>query len=107
MEKKTINVRVFRFDPAVNDSRRYQDYRVPWTPGTSAMDLLDYIYHNLDSSLAYYDHAGCTLGICARCTGRINNRPGLLCQTVVEGDVTIDPISTEQVIRDLVVRKKG
>lgn len=107
MFEKIINVKVFRFDPTVDDSPTYQDYQVPWIPGTSAMDLLDYIYQNLDPTLAYYDHAGCTLGICGRCTGRINTRPGLFCQTLVEGDVTIDPVSTDRVIRDLVVSKKG
>ena len=58
------------------------------------MDVLDYIYQNLDSTLAYYDHAGCALGICARCTGRINGKAGLFCQVPVSGDVTLEPDQT-------------
>ena len=40
----------------------YQTYQVPFEKGMSAMTALDYIYQNLDGTLAYYDHAGCDLG---------------------------------------------
>jgi succinate dehydrogenase/fumarate reductase-like Fe-S protein len=69
------------------------------------MTALDYIYQNLDGTLAYYDHAACDLGICARCTGMINGKPGLLCQTILEGDVTLEPLSPPKVLRDLVTKK--
>jgi succinate dehydrogenase/fumarate reductase-like Fe-S protein len=71
----------------------------------SAMTALDYIYQNLDGTLAYYDHAGCDLGICARCRGIINGKPGLFCQTVLEGDVTLEPVSISKVLKDLVASK--
>jgi succinate dehydrogenase/fumarate reductase-like Fe-S protein len=72
----------------------------------SAMDALDYIYQNLDGTLAYYDHAGCSLGICARCTGKINGKAGLFCQTLVEGDICLEPTSPTRVVRDLVTERK-
>jgi succinate dehydrogenase/fumarate reductase-like Fe-S protein len=78
---------------------------LPLLDGMSAMDVLDYIYQNLDSTLAYYDHAACALGICARCTGLINGKPGLFCQTPVQGDVTLDPMPKRRVIKDLVTLK--
>ena len=106
MSEKKISARVFRLDPSVDKESRYQDYEVPFEEGMSAMDVLDYIYQNLDSTLAYYDHAGCALGICARCTGRINGKVGLFCQVLVSGDVTLDPISSERVLKDLVCEKK-
>lgn len=105
MSEKTINIKVFRFDPKKDEAARYQDYTVPLTEGMSAMDALDYIYQNLDSSLAYYDHAGCSLGICARCNGRINGKPGLFCQTPVTEDTTIEPLSADKVIKDLVFQR--
>ncbi len=105
MAAKTIQVKVFRFDPSVDKEPRYQTYQVSWEKGMSAMTALDYIYQNLDGTLAYYDHAACDLGICARCTGIINGKPGLFCQTVIEGDVTLEPASRTRVIKDLVVRR--
>jgi len=103
MPDRMIQVKVFRFDPSVDKEPRYQIYQVPFEKGMSAMTALDYIYQNLDGTLAYYDHAGCDLGICARCTGKINGKPGLFCQTVIDNDVTLEPTSITQVVKDLVV----
>ena len=107
MSYETIKVRVFRFDPSVDKEPYYKTYEVPFEEGLSAMDALDYIYQNLDGSLAYYDHAGCSLGICGRCTGKINGKPGLICQTRVEGDITLDPLNQEKVLKDLVIKKEA
>jgi len=107
MTEKMIEVKVFRFDPSLDKEPYYQSYKVPMTEGMSAMNALDYIYQNLDSSLAYYDHAGCALGICARCTGKVNGKGGLFCQTPVTGDVRLEPASSANVIKDLVVRRRG
>ena len=105
MGDKMIQVKVFRFNPSVDKEPRYQTYQVPFEKGMSAMTALDYIYQTLDSTIAYYDHAGCDLGICARCTGIINGKPGLFCQTVLEGDVTLEPVSKSKVLKDLIIKK--
>ena len=102
MSERRIEVRAFRFDPSVNETPFYQTYEVPLEEGMSVMDALDHIYQNLDGTLAYYDHAGCSLGICGRCTGKINGKPGLFCQTPVRGAVTLDPVVEARVLRDLV-----
>lgn len=106
MGKKKITVKVFRFDPTADKESYYQDYEVPISDGMSAMNALDYIYQNLDSSIAYYDHAGCALGICARCTGKVNGKAGLFCQMLIEGDVCLEPTSESKVIKDLVTHRK-
>jgi len=106
MTKNRISVKVFRFDPAVNEKPYYDIFEVPLADGMSALDVLDFIYHNLDSTIAYYDHAGCTLGICGRCTGRVNGKPGLFCQTPVHDDVTLEPLSSVNVLKDLVCRER-
>jgi len=106
MPEKMINAKVFRYDPSVDEKPYYSDYELPLRQGMSAMDVLDYIYQNLDGSIAYYDHAGCSLGICARCVSKINGKSGLLCQTLVEGNLTLEPISAERVVKDLVVESR-
>src|SRR5208283_2613381 len=85
----------------------YKTYRVPYEEGMSAMDALDYIYQNQDGTLAYYDHAGCSLGICGRCTAKVNGKAGLVCQTRVEGDITLEPLNQDRVIKDLVVEREA
>lgn len=105
MSDKTLKIKVFRFDPTEDSKPYYRTYEVPFADGMSAMSALDYIYQNLDSTLAYYDHAGCDLGICARCTGKVNGKSGLFCQTLISGDVTLEPVSDENVLKDLVMNK--
>lgn len=105
MSDKIIEVKAYRFDPAKDAEPYYQTYNVPLEPGMSVMDALDYIYQNLDGTLAYYDHAGCALGICGKCTARINNKPGLLCQTPLLDNVVIDPLNKDKLLKDLVQAK--
>lgn len=106
MTNKTLKVKVFRFNPSVDSNYYYNSYEVPFQEGMSAMNALDYIYQNIDSSLAYYDHAGCDLGVCGRCTGRINGKPGLFCQTIIDTtDIILEPLSKENVLKDLVMKK--
>ena len=105
MGNEMINVKLFRYDPSKDKKPYYENFEIPFEPGMSAMNVLDYIYQSLDGSIAYYDHAGCALGICARCTAKVNGKPGLLCQTPVEGNIVIEPLSESKVIRDLVIRR--
>lgn len=105
MKPKTIKAKVFRFDPNHDPEPFFQEYDVPWEAGMTAMDVLDHIYQNQDGSLAYYDHAACKLGICARCTGRVNGKPGLLCQVAVSAEMVIEPASDKRVVRDLVFER--
>jgi len=100
-----INAKVLCFNPTVDKEPAFRSYQVPYEEGMSAMNVLDDIYQKLDSTVAYYDHAGCALGICAKCTGRINGKAGLFCQTLVEGDVTLEPVSVQRILKDLVVTK--
>jgi len=105
MPDRTIQVKVFRFDPSTDKEPHYQTYPVPFESGMSAMTALDYIYQNLDGTLSYYDHAACDLGICMRCLGRINGRTALFCQSRIEENVTLAPPANTKVLKDLVTWK--
>jgi len=107
MTEKMITVEVQRSHPSADEEPRFQTYQVPLEPGMTAMGALDYIYEHLDSTVAYYDHAGCSLGICARCIARVNGRTGLLCQTPVSGDIRLEPAFATGVVKDLVVERRA
>ena len=106
MTEKMITVEVQRRLSAADEEPHYQTYEVPLVQGMTAMGALDYIYENLDSTVAYYDHAGCSLGICARCIARVNGRAGLLCQTPIDGDIRLEPAFPTGVVKDLVVERR-
>jgi len=103
MAARTINVKIARFDPTKDKAPHYQNYNVPWHPRMTVMDILDYIYENIDPSIAYHSHTACHGRACTRCNVTVNSVPGLSCHTEVNGDITIEPLPRFQVIRDLVV----
>jgi fumarate reductase iron-sulfur subunit len=103
MEKRTIKVRIARFNPATDSSPHYQTYDVPLEPRMTVMNVLDYIYENLDSSLAYFSHNSCYRRVCARCNVAVNSKAGLSCHTEVSDDITLEPLPRFKVVRDLVV----
>jgi succinate dehydrogenase / fumarate reductase, iron-sulfur subunit len=101
-----INVRIFRYDPAVDAQGSYESFEVPALSRWTVMDSLDYITKNLDSSVAYYRHSACDHGICGRCLMKINGKLQFACSCEV-GDaplMTIEPAGSE-IVRDLVVRQ--
>ena len=100
MNHPTINVRCFRYDPERDGEPRYEDYAVPLQEGEmSVQDCLDYIRENLDPGLAYF--ANCRLGFCQRCTLRVNGKVVMACETPVGEDMVLEPVNTDEVIRDL------
>ena len=106
MTEKVVKVRISRFDPTVDKKAYYQTYEVPLVQGMSVLDLLDYVYENIDSTLAYYDHAACRHGICAGCNLIIDGKSSLACQTLVLGDITLETPKKFEVIRDLVYKRR-
>ncbi len=100
MDNKTIRVTCERFDPGVDATSREQTYEVPFGEGLSILNVLTYIYENLDPTLAFY--GCCVRGVCGRCTMMIDGRPALACTTLVQGDVHLAPLRAKAVVRDLV-----
>jgi succinate dehydrogenase/fumarate reductase iron-sulfur protein len=97
----TYTMKILRFDPTVNSEPYFQEYRVPISLGTSVTNVLDYIYDNLDSSIAYYTN--CHKSICGRCILMVNGRRRLACTELVTGDSVLKPLPDHKVVRDLVV----
>ncbi len=83
-------------------------YEVPLLSETmTVMDVLDYIYHNLDHTLAYYRHSSCNQAICGRCLVVMNGVPVLACAKQVGDKTDVIKLSPApgKVVRDLVVTK--
>ena len=101
-EKKTVRVKVFRFDPAADREPHYDTFELEAQKGFSIYNALDYIVENLDPTLAFY--ASCRIGACMGCLARVNGKVVRTCTTMLEEDVVIEPVKKEQVMRDLVVK---
>jgi len=103
-EKKDVIVaRVLRFDPTSDTEPHFETYEVPkYKVGRQTVArVLEYIFENIDPSLAYY--LTCDRGICNGCVAMVNGKAELTCMKETPDEVTIEPIQTHKVIRDLVV----
>lgn len=69
----------------------------------SVMNVLNYIYQNLDGTLAYFNHAACQQAACGKCTVKVNGKVRLSCKETATGHMLIEP-ANEKVVRDLICR---
>jgi succinate dehydrogenase/fumarate reductase-like Fe-S protein len=101
-----VKVTLRRYDPQISERPYDTEYDVPCFQGMSLLNALDFIYEQIDGSLAYCDHAACQHGICGQCTLLVNGKPSLMCQTLVEGDMVVAPLPNRRVVRDLVCARE-
>ena len=102
-EADKVRVRLYRFDPAVDREPRYEAYEVPHTPRMRIMDVLDYVHENLAVDFGYRWLCGSKK--CGSCAMNVNGSPKLACWDEAELEMTIEPLSNMQVIRDLVTSR--
>jgi len=69
--------KVFRFNPDKDKKHKFETYDVPWEPGQTVLDGLNYIRENIDGSLAY--RSSCREGVCGSCAMHVNGRYQLAC----------------------------
>ncbi len=98
---ETINARIFRYDPNVDDAPRYDSFEVPWTPHMRISEVLDYVYETLGKDIAR--RWLCSAKKCGACTLMVNGAPKLACWEPAEAEMTIEPLANYPVIRDLVI----
>ncbi len=103
-----LTLKIRRYDP---DSGRswVQDYRLKSGPILRFVDLFRRINDEQDATLAW--SSSCEHGQCGSCGMRINGKPVLTCELLVQKAVTlfqthtfiVEPLTVAPIIRDLVI----
>ncbi len=100
-----IILRVFRFDPSVDEAPYYRNYSVQAEPYERVLDCLNRIKWEQDGTLAY--RMSCAHGVCGSDAMKINGRCALACQKLVrdcEADlILVEPLPSFTVLKDLIV----
>ena len=100
-EEPTVTLRVWRGDASGGD---LVDYTLPANEGEVVLDVVHRIQATLAPDLAC--RWNCKAGKCGSCSSEINGMPSLMCMTRVdelpEGPITVTPMRTFPIIRDLV-----
>jgi len=104
--ERTITVKLLKFNPATDKEPAFKTYKVPLIPHQSVMDVLDYVYNNIDNTIAYFTHAACRRSVCGRCTILVNGKACLSCQRQANEDLLVEPVNRDRVLRDLVCAVK-
>lgn len=99
-----LKVRIFRFDPAVDEKPRYDVYEVEREGKLRVLDVLEYICENIDPSLNFRVYL-CRDAMCNTCFAKVNGKSRLTCLEKVpeEGELVIEPAGNFGLIRDLMV----
>lgn len=99
-----VKVKVFRFDPEKDEAPYYKTYEVPVEGPMSVLALLNYIYRELDPTLAYSGEHICYKGVCATCMALVNGKAERTCMSIVNPgeEVVVEPLRGQPIIRDLV-----
>jgi succinate dehydrogenase/fumarate reductase iron-sulfur protein len=95
-------VKIWRFDPSVDQEARYDTYELPadnWGH-TKVIDVLRLIYEKYDPGLSFRD--GCRQQLCRACAVMVNNKVRLACDAFIEKETIIEPLPNRRVIKDLV-----
>lgn len=99
----TTELRVFRFDPDLNERPVYKTYTVPLNG--SVLDGLRYILENYDGSLSFrFGCSGPGYERCGACAILVDGSPAFGCKMALQGgDMTIEPHPKFAVIKDLAI----
>ena len=108
-ESMLANIRIQRFTPGKDRSPYFDNFKLEVETGMTVLSALRRIKDTQDSSLTF--RAFCRSAICGSCTVRVNGRSVLACSTQLlpilkdfrAGSVTITPMASLPVLRDLVV----
>src|ERR1044072_6705394 len=95
----------YRIQLARTDSNAERHFTLDLDSRMTVLDALFIIQREHDPSLSF--RCSCRVGMCGTCAMRINWMPRLACQTGVEtleaDAITIEPLATLPVAKDLVV----
>lgn len=103
---KTTRIIIQRW-PA-NEGEEMSHYEVPLDEDMTLLQALNYIYDNLDRSLAFRRYC-CGGHFCGSCLMEVNGKAAYACVTklVPEQSLVVKALSGHEIIKDLIVKLDG
>ena len=104
MNNETILLKVFRYDPSIDNAPAYKTYDVPWKEGLLLLNALKYIRDNLDETLAFRDYC-CGCSWCMSCMMTVDGKGTQTCSRPLNPgeSLVVEPIKGFPIIKDLAV----
>jgi len=97
------SVKIFKFDPAIDKTPRYETFKVPYE-GRTVLNVLETVYRDFDGELAFrYGCEGKHDSRCGACAVEVNGVSALACRKISEKEMVIEPHAKFEILKDLVV----
>ncbi len=99
-----ITLKVFRYNPEVDQKFHYETYTFEGEETDRVLDLLEHVKGYIDGTLSF--RRSCAHGVCGSDAMRINGKNMLACKSLVRDvgtAITVEPILGLKVIKDLIV----
>lgn len=104
-----FTLRLRRYDPESGDAAYFEEFQIELEPHRSVLDGILQAKGDQDGSIGI--RCSCRAAICGSCGTRINDKPGLACNTHLsealkrskDGKITVEPLGNMPVIKDLIV----
>lgn len=96
-----VEVKLFRFDPSIENTPRYETYQVPYQNKMRVLGALRYVADELGVEFAFRSYCG--INRCGCCGVRVNGVPMLACWEPVQPKMIIEPLENFRHIKDLLV----
>ena len=106
-----ITLKILRYNPEKDAKPYFQEFNVPGVAlDWRLLDVLHEIKWKMDGTLTF--RRSCAHGICGSCGMKINGKNGLACSILLKDlnykkPVTIEPLPSMPIIKDLVVDMKS
>lgn len=104
-ETRKANLKVFRFDPEVDQEARFDRYQVDVRKGMTVLEALFDVLEGQDGSLAF--RYACRGAVCGSCAMHINGSYRLACQTQIgelgSNEIVVQPLGHLPIVKDLMV----
>ena len=99
-----MEIRIFKYDPAVDAEPYYITHDVPFKEKMTLLEAITYVHENFEA--VNFDYS-CHGRMCGRCSVMLDSIPALACCTPLKDEAhTIEPLKGMTVIRDLIVDKR-
>jgi len=93
-------IRIKRSDPEKKGGPEWVSYQVKFVKTMTVMEALEYLW---DQGEYISFRANCREFTCGSCAMLINGKPRLACDTILENNMSLEPLSRFPVMKDLVV----
>jgi succinate dehydrogenase/fumarate reductase-like Fe-S protein len=104
MSDNSVTLKIFRYDPAVDQTPSYKTYEIPWQEGMLLLPAVKYIRDNIDETLAFRDYC-CGCSWCMSCIMMVDGKGMRTCSRVLQPEekILLEPMRGFPIIKDLVV----